>query len=37
MKIVLDAMGSDEHPETVIEGAVLAAQKSGEEVILVGQ
>ncbi len=37
MKIVLDAMGSDEHPEPEIEGAVLAAQKYGEEVILVGQ
>ncbi len=37
MRIVLDAMGSDEYPTPDVEGAVLAAQEWGEEVILVGR
>jgi phosphate acyltransferase len=36
MRIVLDAMGSDTHPEPEIQAAIEAAQKFGEEVILVG-
>jgi len=35
-KIVLDAMGSDEHPLPDVEGAVMAAREYGVEVILVG-
>jgi glycerol-3-phosphate acyltransferase PlsX len=37
MRIVLDAMGSDEYPTPDVEGAVLAAQEWGEEIILVGR
>jgi phosphate acyltransferase len=36
MRIVLDAMGSDTHPEPEIKAAVEASQRFGEEVILVG-
>lgn len=38
MKIVLDAMGSDNYPVPDVEGAVLAARDAGEdeEIILVG-
>jgi phosphate acyltransferase len=36
MRIVLDAMGSDTHPEPEIKAAVEASHKFGEEVILVG-
>jgi glycerol-3-phosphate acyltransferase PlsX len=36
MKIVLDAMGSDERPIPDVEGAVLAAREYGVSVILVG-
>lgn len=36
MTIILDAMGSDTHPDPEIEAAVLAAEKFGEEIILVG-
>ncbi|MBI5960073.1 MAG: phosphate acyltransferase PlsX [Chloroflexi bacterium] len=36
MKIVLDAMGSDEHPAPDVEGAVLAAREYKETIILVG-
>ena len=36
MRIVLDAMGSDRHPEPDVEGAVLAARETGECIILAG-
>jgi glycerol-3-phosphate acyltransferase PlsX len=37
MKIVLDAMGGDDAPGVVIDGAVQAVQELGVEVILVGR
>jgi glycerol-3-phosphate acyltransferase PlsX len=37
MRIVLDAMGSDNHPEPELQAAVEAAQLFGDEIILVGQ
>ena len=37
MKIVLDAMGSDRHPQPDVEGAVQAAREFSVEVVLVGQ
>lgn len=36
MRIVLDAMGSDNRPAPDVEGAVLAAKEYGDQVILVG-
>jgi phosphate acyltransferase len=36
MRIVLDAMGSDTHPEPEIHAAIVAANEFGEEIILVG-
>ena len=36
MRIVLDAMGTDNHPAADVEGAVLAAREWGDEIILVG-
>lgn len=36
MRIVVDAMGSDHHPEPDIAGAVMAARETGDEMILVG-
>ena len=36
MRIVLDAMGSDNHPIPDVTGAVMAAQEWGDEIILVG-
>lgn len=36
MKIVLDAMGSDNYPDPEIEGAIRAADHFGVEIILVG-
>ena len=36
MRIVVDAMGSDTHPEPDVTGAVMAAKEFGDEVILVG-
>lgn len=36
MRIVLDAMGSDNFPSPDIEGAVLAAREYGDTIILVG-
>ncbi|MDX1613314.1 MAG: phosphate acyltransferase PlsX [Candidatus Promineifilaceae bacterium] len=36
MRIVVDAMGSDAHPEPDVAGAVMAAQTYGDEMILVG-
>lgn len=35
MKIVLDAMGSDEYPVPDVAGAVLAAREFGEDIVLV--
>jgi glycerol-3-phosphate acyltransferase PlsX len=37
MRIVLDAMGSDEYPVPDVAGAVLAAREWGDEIILVGR
>ena len=37
MTIILDAMGSDAHPEPEIEAALTSAEMFGEEIILVGQ
>ena len=36
MRIVLDAMGSDDHPVPDVAGAVLAAQQWGDTIVLVG-
>ena len=36
IRIVLDAMGSDDHPEPDVAGAVMAAREYGVKVILVG-
>lgn len=36
MRIALDAMGSDDHPVPDVAGAVLAAQETGDTLILVG-
>lgn len=36
MRIILDAMGSDNCPGPDVEGAVLAAREYGDEIILVG-
>lgn len=36
MRIVVDAMGSDDHPGPDVAGAVLAARKFGDQIILVG-
>jgi phosphate acyltransferase len=36
MAIVLDAMGSDQHPDPEVHAAVKAAELYGEEIILVG-
>ncbi|MBP6016407.1 MAG: phosphate acyltransferase PlsX [Candidatus Promineofilum sp.] len=36
MRIVVDAMGSDEHPGPDVAGAVMAARKFGDTIILVG-
>jgi glycerol-3-phosphate acyltransferase PlsX len=37
MKIVVDAMGSDHHPQPDVEGALWAARDYGVEIVLVGQ
>ncbi len=37
MKIILDAMGSDNHPEPEVIAAVAAAKTFGDEILLVGQ
>ena len=37
MRIVLDAMGSDDYPAPDVAGAVLAAREWGDEIILVGR
>jgi len=36
-KVAVDAMGGDHAPEVVVEGALLAAQAFGSEIVLVGQ
>lgn len=36
MRIVVDAMGSDAHPEPDVAGAVMAAREFGDDIILVG-
>jgi phosphate acyltransferase len=36
MTLVLDAMGSDDHPDPEVQAAVIAAELYGEEIILVG-
>lgn len=36
MRIVVDAMGSDNYPEPDVAGAVMAAREWGDEIILVG-
>jgi phosphate acyltransferase len=36
MTIILDAMGSDQYPDPEIQGALTAAERFGEEIILVG-
>ena len=36
IRIVVDAMGSDEHPTPDVEGAVMASREYGIEIILVG-
>jgi glycerol-3-phosphate acyltransferase PlsX len=36
MRIVVDAMGSDDHPEPDVTGAVMAAREFGDTIILVG-
>jgi len=37
MRIILDAMGSDHHPEPELHAAVQAAREFGDEIILVGK
>lgn len=37
MTIILDAMGSDQHPDPEIQAAIAAAEIYGEEIILVGR
>ena len=37
MKIIVDAMGGDNAPEAIVRGGVLAANKFGEDIVLVGQ
>jgi glycerol-3-phosphate acyltransferase PlsX len=36
MRIAVDAMGSDDHPEPDVAGAVMAAREFGDDIILVG-
>jgi len=36
MRIVLDAMGSDHYPDPEVRAAGIAAQKFGDEILLVG-
>lgn len=37
MRIVLDAMGSDQHPDPEVEAALQAAELFGDEILLVGK
>ena len=36
IRIVVDAMGSDDHPTPDVEGSVMASREYGVEIILVG-
>jgi len=36
MRIVVDAMGSDDHPAPDVAGGVMAAREFGDAIILVG-
>ena len=37
MKIILDGMGGDNAPASVVEGAVLASKEMEHEIVLIGQ
>ena len=37
MKIIVDAMGGDNAPESAVVGGALAAKEYGEQVVLVGR
>ena len=37
MKIIVDAMGGDNAPQAVVEGAVAAAKELGVDIVLVGK
>ena len=37
MRIILDAMGGDNAPQAVVQGAVTAARELGEDIVLVGR
>ena len=37
MRIIVDAMGGDNAPESAVWGGALAAKEYGEEVLLVGK
>ena len=37
MKIIVDAMGGDNAPQEIVKGALLAHEKFGAEIVLVGQ
>ena len=37
MKIIVDAMGGDKAPQEIVKGALLAHEKFGTEIVLVGQ
>ena len=37
MKIIIDAMGGDNAPQEIVKGALLAHEKFGAEIVLVGQ
>ena len=37
MKIIVDAMGGDNAPEAIVKGAVLARDRLGVELCLVGR
>ena len=37
MKIIIDAMGGDNAPQAIVEGALKSAEEFGVEMILVGR
>ena len=37
MKILIDAMGGDNAPQEIVRGALLAHDKFGAEIVLIGQ
>ena len=37
MKIIIDAMGGDNAPKAIVEGALAAHTQTGAEIVLVGQ